>query len=502
MALKAMGVAVPTALVGATVLEVPRAAALTGAPASVYSVKNDGGMSSNGLYDDQSLQRCLDAAALNYGGTIVVDCRVIFGPGSVAVRLPAKGTYSIQGIGSAASCYAVNEGYPPGLPVPGIQTQGDTIGGQSRDMAATGLQYLFDGSQASDREFTLRCDDVMFYALNASGNQTVFWLSNSTESFECNACRFQGMGIVRVAGGVGQITRMNVRGNLGSGGPGAVWFDWGAPFGGDISGNVWGEGPLGVGQYGTFIQTAGYWTFMVHHNFLFGQVVSSPVRAWIWADGIAETNDGFIDHNCFYGAASRCIYWRDNYGSAMSRHLTGGLVIDSNQFVGWNSCNIPGDNGSAVVIDHSTGVSPIEQIVTIGRNTWVGGKQNDDNNYAKRGLEIADNPDTASVIFDREQNMRYITVAPYRINGVDYGAPGSSHRFHAVLSPPAIPSSGQPLSNPFGLDCTVYVSGRNVNDVAIEGVSTGLKSGMFLVPRRATITLTYSSVPTWKWFAS
>jgi hypothetical protein len=368
-------------------------------------------------------------------------------------------------------------------------------------MAATGLQYLFDGSQAVDREFTLRCDDVMFLALN-SVSQTVFWLSNSTENFECNACRFQNMGIVRVAGGAGQITRMNIRGNTGGGGPGAIWFDYGAPFGGDISGNVWGEGSLGIGQHGSFIQTAGYWTFMVHHNFLFGQVSPSPVRAWIWADGINQTNDGFIDHNCFYGAASRCIYWRDDAGPGLSRYLTGGLVIDSNQFVGWNTCNVPGDNGSAVVIDHSSAAQPIEQIVTIGRNTWVGGKMLDDNNYSKRGLEIVDNPDMANVIFDREQNMRYITVAPYRINGVDYGSPGQSHCFQAVLTAPAIPASGRPFANPFGFDCTVYVSGRNLNDVAIDGVSTGLKAGMYSLPTCATITLTYSSPPSWKWFAA
>jgi hypothetical protein len=489
-----MGVAVPTALVASRgIMVAPRAQALTTAAASVYSVKNDGGPSASGLYDDQSLQRCFDAAAVNYGGTIVVDCPVTFGPGSVAVQLPAKGTYSIQGIGTAGSA--------PALPVPGIQTQGWTIGGQSPAMAASGLQYLFDGSQAVDREFTLRCDNVMFYALN-SASQTVFWLSNSTENFECNACRFQNMGIVCVAGGTGQITRMNIRGNTGGGGPGAIWFDYGAPFGGDISGNVWGEGTLGTGQHGSFIQTAGYWTFMVHHNFLFGQVGSTPVRAWIWADGIDQTNDGFIDHNCFYGAASRCIYWRDNAGPGLSRYLTGGLVIDANEFVGWNSCNVPGDNGSAVVIDHSSATQPIEQIVTIGRNTWVGGKMNDDNNYSKRGLEIVDNPDMAGVIFDREQNMRYITVAPYRINGFDYGAPGNSKCLQAVLASPAVPASNVPLANPFGFDCTVYVSGRNVTDVAIDGVSTGLKSGMYSVPRCGTITLSYSSPPTWKWFAA
>jgi hypothetical protein len=119
-----MSAAVPTALVtGTRILDAPRAEALSTGPAGVYSVKNDGGLSANGTYHDQSLQRYFDTAALNYGGTIVVDCPVIFGPNSVAVRLPAKGTYAIQGIGTAASAYAVNDGLPRGLAVPRIQTQ-------------------------------------------------------------------------------------------------------------------------------------------------------------------------------------------------------------------------------------------------------------------------------------------------------------------------------------------------------------------------------------------
>ena len=71
-----------------------------------------------------------------------------------------------------------------------------------------------------------------------------------------------------------------------------------------------------------------------------------------------------------------------------------------------------------------------------------------------------------------------------------------------VLAAPGIPPSGQQFANPFGFDCTVYVSGTHVNDVAIGGVSTGVKSGMLSVPRCATITLSYSSPPTWKWFTA
>jgi hypothetical protein len=53
----------------------------------------------------------------------------------------------------------------------------------------------------------------------------------------------------------------------------------------------------------------------------------------------------------------------------------------------------------------------------------------------------------------------------------------------------------------FSQDMTVHITGGTVSNIAIGGTSTGLTSGTFRVPAQQTITLTYSSAPTWKWFS-
>jgi len=97
--------------------------------------------------------------------------------------------------------------------------------------------------------------------------------------------------------------------------------------------------------------------------------------------------------------------------------------------------------------------------------------------------------------------MRNIAIAPYRINGDNYGASGTSHRFQATLTAPPVPASNKPLTNPFGFDATIYVAHGTVTSIAINGTSTGITSGMFRLPRDATITLTYKAQPTWTWYA-
>src|SRR5437762_2587658 len=69
-----------------------------------------------------------------------------------------------------------------------------------------------------------------------------------------------------------------------------------------------------------------------------------------------------------------------------------------------------------------------------------------------------------------------------------------------VLGPPAIPASGATFNNPYGVDCTVFVAGGTVTAIAIGGANTGLTSGAFRVPASQSVTLMYSSAPSWTWF--
>lgn len=76
----------------------------------------------------------------------------------------------------------------------------------------------------------------------------------------------------------------------------------------------------------------------------------------------------------------------------------------------------------------------------------------------------------------------------------------------ALLSSPAIPASGTPLTNPYSYNCVVYIDAATAATVtvAINGntVGTTLAGGNFTVilSNGATITLTYTTAPTWVWF--
>ena len=68
-----------------------------------------------------------------------------------------------------------------------------------------------------------------------------------------------------------------------------------------------------------------------------------------------------------------------------------------------------------------------------------------------------------------------------------------------LLSGPSVGTSGVAVTNPWGVPATVYVTGGTVTDVAINGNATGLTSGAFRLGPGQSITLTYSSAPTWTW---
>jgi hypothetical protein len=68
-----------------------------------------------------------------------------------------------------------------------------------------------------------------------------------------------------------------------------------------------------------------------------------------------------------------------------------------------------------------------------------------------------------------------------------------------ALGPPAVPTSTTVFTNPYNVECRVYVSGGTVTVIALDGQATGLTTGGFVVAAGGTITLTYSVAPTWVW---
>lgn len=67
------------------------------------------------------------------------------------------------------------------------------------------------------------------------------------------------------------------------------------------------------------------------------------------------------------------------------------------------------------------------------------------------------------------------------------------------LTSPTMPASGVALTNPFGVDCTVYFSGGTVTAIAVAGQTLGITSGAVRVSAGETLTITYSAQPVWHW---
>ena len=69
-----------------------------------------------------------------------------------------------------------------------------------------------------------------------------------------------------------------------------------------------------------------------------------------------------------------------------------------------------------------------------------------------------------------------------------------------AVGPPSVPATTVNYTNAYGYPCIVVVFGGSVTDIDLDDVSTGLTTGSFTIPPSGTINITYSSVPTWKWW--
>lgn len=82
----------------------------------------------------------------------------------------------------------------------------------------------------------------------------------------------------------------------------------------------------------------------------------------------------------------------------------------------------------------------------------------------------------------------YLTI---EYNRQQVGALGGSN--------PAVPATTVAFQNTFWKRAAVNITGGTVTVIAVDGVTTGLTSGTFIVPAGHTITLTYSVAPSWNW---
>lgn len=64
-----------------------------------------------------------------------------------------------------------------------------------------------------------------------------------------------------------------------------------------------------------------------------------------------------------------------------------------------------------------------------------------------------------------------------------------------------VPASGASMGNFYPFPVMIYINGGSVSDVALNGISTGGPRGAVVLNYGETVTITYTSVPSWSWFS-
>ncbi len=88
--------------------------------------------------------------------------------------------------------------------------------------------------------------------------------------------------------------------------------------------------------------------------------------------------------------------------------------------------------------------------------------------------------------------------------GVENPRPDSTPVFFApvtTISTPTLPSSGVPVENTNLMTVNIAVSGGADVSVTIDGWPATIEAGYYQLAPKSQIVLTYSSAPTWTWYA-
>lgn len=123
-------------------------------------------------------------------------------------------------------------------------------------------------------------------------------------------------------------------------------------------------------------------------------------------------------------------------------------------------------------------------------------------NTQSNGINFDSGTYTSGQIVDCDlRNNTNNALALNGATGTLHIANNQGHNPVGHITSPSMPSSTVAYTNTTGYDCMVTITGGTVTVIAVGGTATGLTSGTFRVPANQSITLTYSSTPTWTWFA-
>jgi len=213
-----------------------------------------------------------------------------------------------------------------------------------------------------------------------------------------------------------------------------------------------------------------------------------PIDNWVQNNGyglVIERADGVYINNMFIFYKYDGIYLRDSYDTSLSiRNSWGsavnvvmdavqyGLLVQSTQNgPGWTFSNlqiISAVNNPKSAVYYQTGGTQAPKVRILG-GSFSGAWAAPVNTNAVPGSYL------------------YISDIQW------YNPVGA-------ITAPSIPASGTPAMNTQPFKVQVFVNGGTVSNIAINGANTGMNSGTFLLMPTDTITLFYSSSPSWAWF--
>ncbi len=159
--------------------------------------------------------------------------------------------------------------------------------------------------------------------------------------------------------------------------------------------------------------------------------------------------------------------------SAIGLHLTNGYSY-GNVFLGLDLENAT----SGVAIDTPDALD----------NTWIGG--------SAANLSYFANGSAGNGNYFFNINLSAIAVSKLNgATGIFLSNPGNSY-----ITTPSVPASGTALTNSSGQRAVVHISGGSVTAVKVNGVTPFSNTNVTVILNPGdTITLTYSSAPSWVW---
>lgn len=259
-------------------------------------------------------------------------------------------------------------------------------------------------------------------------------------------------------------------------------------------------------ETGVNLKTSGT-TLDINGEFVFDQVMCDTGGTGFIFDGTGDNVDEVICRDCWAGynsgsgvvikgSALKAVRW---FGGHVQSNLGYGFDIQS----GDASDAQHVIDGAQILDNNAAGVRVASGVggVTI-RNNRISDTQNYGTGFSTQSHGIS--------LGGTHQGLR-IHNNDLRGNATGAITGDYSHSTNRVrdnlgldpkgtLGPPTVPASTTAYTNAYGHDCTVYVTGGTVTAIAVGGTATGMTSGPISVPAGQTITLTYSSAPTWTWF--